>query len=223
MARSTPAWEPTPLPTERAIMHPVALDCAGDPHICFVADYDGNMVYKVTWQGGGGFQLEKSGAEYFRPFALKVQKGLNLQGEYREYVWVSDHFDLTPSPIQGIWTPHPTLTPAPPPTSTVAPGNPTSTPLPQWTSTPYPMKNRVTRNLFGDDNFSPSNGNAIPVNLSPVGTIDNYLCWVSDRNSFWMRNNKISVIEPLGVSYYPSNNHPPYPLIQPVDVEGVQP
>ncbi len=200
------------------LIHPVALDCAGDPDHCFVADYEGNTVYKVTWDHSTNqFAFQKSSADYYHPFAIDVQR-VKLLGneELSDIVWVSDRVNLTPPPAPGTWTPLPTYTPAPP---TPPPGV-TYTPPPGYTATPYPERQRVTKNEFGRDEILTEKGSTIPVALSVVGGAADYKCWVADRDANVIGNNEIKLIRNNTVNRIRGDaNHR---ITRPVDVEAVE-
>ena len=196
--------------------HPLVLDCAGDPNTCFVADYEGDTIYKVIL-GNHEFSLIKSAATYNRPFALSVQKTYDQNDQLVEYVWVSDHVNLNTPPPSGTWTPLPTYTPVPP---TVLPGQPTYTPVPTQIPTPYPEKNRITRNRFLESIMFPSYRGAVPVNVSSVGNEINYKCWVSDRDANLKWKNELKLIAPTGITRI--RGPEAHNICRPVDVQAVE-
>jgi len=178
-ARSTPCALTS---TENCIKHPSALDCGGDPDTCFVADYEGNTVYKVTFDHSGNFSYTKSAAEYFRPNAVKV-----LHTPNGDFIWVADRINLNNTPIPGTWTPYtppPTATPTPPSGVTYTPGPATFTP------TPYPERCRVSMNNFGQEQLLYPNGAAIPISISADGDSVNGNCWVADRDAGKLEDDK---------------------------------
>ena len=195
--------------------HPLVLDCAGDPNTCFVADYEGDTIYKVIL-GSHEFSLIKSAATYNRPFALSVQKTY-VANQLREYVWVSDHVNLNTPPPSGTWTPLPTYTPVPP---TVLPGQPTYTPVPTQIPTPYPEKNRITYNFFSDQFFLKTIMAAVPVGLSSIGDVLQYKCWVADRDANLKWKNEMKLIETSGMTRIQGTEE--HHLCRPVDVQAVE-
>ena len=212
-ARSTPS----PLLHRESIRHPLTLDCAGDPNTCFVADYEGDTIYKVIL-GSHEFSLIKSAATYNRPFALSVQKTYDpVTHDLYEYIWVSDHVNLNTPPPSGTWTPLPTYTPVPP---TALPGQPTYTPLPTQIPTPYPEKNRITWNRFGFTFFDKIISSAVPVGLSSIGDTANYKCWAADRDANLKWKNEIKLIEPNAMTRIQGTEE--HRLCRPVDVQAVE-
>jgi hypothetical protein len=219
-ARTTP--NPTPWATPGTILSPSALDCAGDANSCFVADFEGNTIYKVTLNGSS-FSLEKSAAEYFRPVAVKVQR-VEDEGIVKEIVWVSDRKNPINIPTpNGTWTPYPTTQPA---TPTVGPGIPTCTPGPVPTSTPYPEINRISRVRFNLTQLLPEIYCAIPVNISINGGDSLADCWVADRNAGTIGNNQIKQIHIGGptptVIPWSGNSSQGIYIVSPVDVEAIE-
>ncbi len=71
VAFTEPCEVPDPDQCLGELIHPLAIDCAGDPDSCFVADYEGNRVYKLTLNGGS-IALQVSSAQYYRPKAIAV-------------------------------------------------------------------------------------------------------------------------------------------------------
>jgi hypothetical protein len=219
-ARTTP--NPTPWATPGTILSPSALDCAGDANSCFVADFEGNTIYRVNLNGSS-LSLEKSVADYFQPVAVKVQR-INVEGQHLyDMLWVSDRLYPSPAvPPSGTWTPYPTSLP---PTPTVGYGIPTNTPQPIPTSTPYPERNRVVRIRFNEADPGIKTSMAIPVNLSVNGDANIADCWVADRNSETIGKNRIKQIHAIGTeaTVIPWNGDPTQNIyvVSPVDVEVV--
>lgn len=162
------------------MIHPLALDCGGDPTSCFVADYDGNQVYKLNYYDGtGSISLEPSAAKYYRPKAIALQRYYDEFNHLVEQVWVADKWNYTPTPAPGMtWTPVFTATPVPP----TVPGQPTQTPV-YISPTPFPEQQRITRNEFSDPFLQQMCYAAIPMNLFVSGEVSSCDCWISDRDA----------------------------------------
>ncbi len=204
MARTDPNVRP-------GILHPAAIDCAGDPHTCFVADYAGNAVYKVTWNPGtGSLTLTPSEIDYFQPFAIEVQRLEDAYGQLWEFVWVSDKKNLQPTPAPGTWTPLPTWTPVP------GAGTPTAVPP---TATPYHETRRVSLNRFGFPQYEENVG-AVPVGLSAIGDTTNYKCYVADRDANVIGKNEIKLIEPGVMTRIRGDSG--HTIRRPTDVEAIE-
>lgn len=208
-----------------SIIHPCALDCGGDPNSCFVADFEGNKIVKLSASGSA----VASQVKYYRPISVKVQRtSVEAPGggyTTAEFAWVADRWNMegTPNP-QGTWTPYPTSTPSPQPTSTVPAGSPTFTPIPDFTPTPYPMIQRVSQNRFGQPQTL-MQASSIPLMLSPKGDVNNSDCWIADRNGGFFRKNvirrfKIRNGQPAELITYPAVGTP-VQIVLPVDVEAV--
>lgn len=168
------------------LIHPVAIDCAGDPNSCFVADYEGNQVYKLTVDGYEEnneihyiISTHPSNADYFRPKTIEVTRKL-INDELKEIIWVADRWnsDSTPAP-NWTFTPIPTSTPTPiPPTPTVAPP----------ASTPYPENQRISQNEFGLVALNHQVLSSIPVSISAAMIdTDEAHCWIADRDAGWSK------------------------------------
>jgi hypothetical protein len=182
--------------TALKMIHPLALDCGGDPNTCFVADYEGNRIYKLTLLGNT-IITDASQAQYYRPKAVKVSRQLEF-GQVRENIWVADRwsYEATPS---GSYT----FTPVPVATRTPTPGPGTPTAVP-YTPTPFPERQRVSMNLFGDLEFFPVIPSSIPISLSVVSNSDNDMyCYIADRDAGWsgMGKNFVRWIKVIGGSY----------------------
>ncbi|HPQ41327.1 MAG TPA: hypothetical protein PLV45_13220, partial [bacterium] len=211
---------------DNMVQWPSAIDCAGDPNTCFVTDYEGGKVWKLTWNGTVLMTPTPSLVSYREPYAIAVQSG-DVGGNPVDYIWVSDKYRMTPPPV-GTATPIPSSTPVSPtptPTPTVATGTPTYTPHPPATTpTPYPEHHRVTRNRFGQLGLDPRHQMAIPVNMSCPSDPGVNKCIISDRNSYTAGENRIRIYSDGVITEYP-NDTIPTPngaILRPADVEYVE-
>lgn len=172
------APDPDACYAERELIHPVSIDCGGDPNNCFVADYEGNRIYKITFDGTNTLELIPSEAEYYRPKVVTVDRYYDSTNQLIESIWVADRWCATPAPTgNATYTPLPSRTPTP------APGTPHAVPP---TFTPYPEQQRVSQNQFGYGDFAHQIACSIPVALSVVSNADNdTYCYVSDRDAGW--------------------------------------
>jgi len=203
VARTTPCAGSRTPDGAPCIIHPSALDCGGDPDTCYVADYEGNTVYKVSLENGT-LGVTRSEAGYFRPSALEVVKT-----DTGDVLWVADHKSMAPTPVPGTWTP----VILPPPTPTPPPGQ-RYTPLP---STPFPENFRISKNVFGEADISQWPATA-PLNLSPM---DSEHCWVADRDAGTYMNNEIRRLSPEGCTSIVGNIY--HEVSMPIDVKYVGP
>lgn len=185
------------------LIHPSALACGGDPDICFVADYEGNAVFKVTLESDQ-FRLTRSNVDYFRPSALEI-----VPTSTEVIVWVADHASLQSPPVEGIWTPVvlPTTSPSPPPGQRFTPVPPT----------PVPETYRVSRNVFGDHQLQEWPA-AAPMAIAPMGTRH---CWIADRDAGSYMRNEVCWVSPEGQISIDGNAS--HTISMPVDVENVMP
>ncbi|HPQ41198.1 MAG TPA: hypothetical protein PLV45_12570, partial [bacterium] len=202
-ARSTPCADAGNPEAAPCIIHPSALDCGGDPDTCFVADYEGNTVYRISLENDA-FVLTRSHADFFRPSALEVVKT-----NTGDVLWVADHKSMAPTPVPGTWTPVilPPPTPTPPPRQRYTPVPPT----------PFPENYRISRNVFGRPESSQWPA-AAPINLSPA---DRDHCWVADRDAGSYMDNEIRWLFPGG--FMPVRGNAYHQVSMPLDVENVAP
>ncbi|MCD4653707.1 hypothetical protein K8T06_07195, partial [bacterium] len=158
---------------QELMIHPLAIDCAGDPNSCFVADYEGNHVYKLT-VAGDNITAVASNVQYYRPKAIEVSREIRNE-ELKEMVWVADRWSNEPTPAHNwTFTPIPTRTPTP------GPGTPVATPC---APTPYPELQRVSRNEFGQIDLIPIEC-AIPLSMSvKTNEANDTHCWIADRDA----------------------------------------
>ncbi len=165
--------------SQTLMIHPVSIDCGGDPAHCFVADYEGNRVFKLTYDISSGTILtEPSGAQYYRPKSVAVDRYYDENQQLIESVWVADRWSHEPTPSQS-WT----FTPVPTATPTPGPNTPTAV-VP--TATPYPEVQRVTKNQFYSGVLEPQIPCTIPFALSVTSNADNNTyCYIADRDAGW--------------------------------------
>ncbi|MCD4654745.1 hypothetical protein K8T06_12535, partial [bacterium] len=160
---------------EKLMIHPLAIDCGGDPNSCFVADYEGHRIYKLILEADNSFTTVKSDAHYINPKAIAVTRKYDF-GQTREQVWVADRWNNEPTPSQSYtFTPVPTLPPLP--------GTTTPTAVPA-TETPYPEHQRVSMVEFGYTNIEFFVSCSIPISLSVINNIHNEAyCVIADRDA----------------------------------------
>lgn len=181
IAATEPCDVPDPDQCLGELIHPLAIDCASDPNSCFVADYEGNRVYKLTLSGGS-IDLQASSAQYYRPKAIAVSRQY-LDDDLYEMVWVADRWSSEPTPSQN-WT----FTPVPTSTPTPLPGTPTAV---SYTATPFPELQRASLNQFGEDSFQLVLPCTIPISMSVTTNDENSMyCFVADRDAGWSGSGK---------------------------------